>query len=183
YRQPPGVADSAEGFLETHVSLRSGVAHTFGIGSHRWPALLSSVLHQPAVASVVRTERRGRRSLSFLCRLEHWLDVSISKLPHTDRAMGCHFASSGWMVVGIRCRRSCVCGGRTFFCPQRPYGWATRGHASTSLESANSVDQPGSMWLSASACHHPPHLSKHCFRSASLGDSSRFVPAYVHIMF
>ena len=30
-----------------------------------------------------------------------------------------HFASSGGMVMGIRCRRSAVCGGRAFFSPQR----------------------------------------------------------------
>ena len=67
--------------------------------------------------------------------------------------------------------------------PQRYHRRTGRGPPSTRLESAHPMDQSGSMWLSVSARHQPPHLAEYRFRSAAVGDSSRSVPANVHPMF
>ena len=114
---------------------RSGIAYTFVVGRHGGPALLSSVLHQPAVASLVRTKRRGHSSLPLLRRLQHRLDAGVNKLPHPGGALVCHLASSGGMVVGIRAAspfcvrlvalfspRQDICGGRLEGTPRARLG-------------------------------------------------------------
>ena len=114
--QSAGAAHSAQKFSQTRGLRSSCMARPGDIGTHRRPALLCAVRHQPFVASMVFESESRRGSIPFLFAFQRGIDAGIAELSGTRRAFPGQQAPSSRMVHCLRHRRHALCGNRSTGC-------------------------------------------------------------------